>query len=132
METTMKRILIALLLLLGACGGGSTPPPDCTVPSDCPGPDTECGHPICVDGSCQVMLTPAGTPLTPQAQTAGDCRALSCDGAGGTSDAADDSDVPADDGDPCTDDVCVAGAPDRKSTRLNSSHIQKSRMPSSA
>ena len=26
----------------------------------------------------------------------------------------------------------AAGAPDRKSTRLNSSHIQKSRMPSSA
>ena len=26
----------------------------------------------------------------------------------------------------------VRGAPDRKSTRLNSSHIQKSRMPSSA
>ena len=28
--------------------------------------------------------------------------------------------------------TCVADARDRKSTRLNSSHIQKSRMPSSA
>ena len=28
--------------------------------------------------------------------------------------------------------IAVAAGPDRKSTRLNSSHIQKSRMPSSA
>ena len=31
-----------------------------------------------------------------------------------------------------TEEFRVANAPDRKSTRLNSSHIQKSRMPSSA
>ena len=30
------------------------------------------------------------------------------------------------------DDEVLSAAPDRKSTRLNSSHIQKSRMPSSA
>ena len=28
--------------------------------------------------------------------------------------------------------LCIKGKRDRKSTRLNSSHIQKSRMPSSA
>jgi len=80
----------------------------CVVDADC-GTDTECQHHACgTDHTCRVTDTPAGTPLA--SQVAGDCSVVQCDGLGGTLSVGDDTDV-VDDGNVCTDDVCIAGAP---------------------
>jgi hypothetical protein len=44
-------------------------------------------------------------------QTAGDCRTQTCDANGNVSSVSDDTDVPADDGEQCTTERCVAGTP---------------------
>ncbi len=54
-------------------------------------------------------MTPAGTPVA--AQTGGDCLKSVCDGSGAISAVPDDADLPSDDGDDCTDDVCKSGVP---------------------
>ncbi len=81
---------------------------ECFAPSDCPGTDTECQARTCVAGACGTMNQPLGTALA--IQTPGDCQKNVCDGNGGTTVQADDTDLP-DDFDLCTDDVCTAGAP---------------------
>ncbi len=43
-------------------------------------------------------------------QTAGDCKKVTCDGVGTTTNTTDDTDKPVD-SNPCTDDVCTAGVP---------------------
>jgi hypothetical protein len=83
-------------------------PPECVVASDCPGDDTECQTRTCVGGTCGVVFTPAGTPVSEQ--TSGDCQHVVCDGTGGETSVADDTDVP-DDGNECTLDSCANGAP---------------------
>jgi hypothetical protein len=85
----------------GACVG-------CVAPDDCPGTDTECRYRSCTAGTCGMTNAAAGTALA--AQTAGDCQEVQCDGAGGTTSANLDTDLP-DDGNPCTGDVCTAGVP---------------------
>jgi hypothetical protein len=85
----------------GACTG-------CLVAGDCPGVDDECGVRTCTAGVCGRTFTPAGTPLT--TQTAGDCQVVQCNGAGGTTSAANNLDVPVD-GLECTSDLCTAGVP---------------------
>ena len=81
---------------------------ECATPADCPGSDTECATRTCAGGICGLSFQPAGTVVTDQ--ELGDCRDTTCDGAGGFAHAANDADVPVD-GNPCTDDVCVAGTP---------------------
>jgi hypothetical protein len=79
----------------------------CTAASDCPGTDTPCRNRTCsAQGVCGVTLKAAGTKLTDPA--AGDCRGLSCDGAGNSQINNDDTDLPVDNN-PCTTDVCNAG-----------------------
>ena len=85
-------------------GGQGGSPPVCA--DDCDD-DNPCTQDICdPDGKC---LHPAeeDPPLT---QVIGDCQAISCDGTEVAS-AADDTDVPDDDGNPCTSEACDAGAP---------------------
>jgi hypothetical protein len=81
----------------------------CNTPSECPGSDTECQQRTCSAGACGVNDTAAGTPTS--AQTPGDCQKNVCDGAGNVTSVEDDTDVPADDGNPCTGEVCNAGVP---------------------
>ena len=82
----------------------------CTMASQCPGSDDECQTRACASGGmCGFSYATTGTPRTQQ--TAGDCQRNVCDGAGGTSAAIDDADVPADDGNPCTTEVCTQGIP---------------------
>ena len=87
----------------GACVG-------CVLASDCPGSDGDCTYRTCNGNVCGTALRPAGTVIANQQP--GDCQKLECSG---TSDipvgVEDDSDTPADDGNPCTSDVCIAGAP---------------------
>ncbi|HPY19976.1 MAG TPA: hypothetical protein PLM08_19970, partial [Polyangiaceae bacterium] len=88
--------------------GGSGGAGGCTVPSDCPGTDTDCASRTCVGNSCGVEYAAAGT-LTSQ-QVEGDCQSLVCDGSGSTIKVNDDKDIPAQDNE-CAVGSCVAGAP---------------------
>jgi len=89
----------------GACVG-------CVTPADCGGVDTFCRTFTCEDDECGVLNTLAGIVLPPGEQTDGDCVELQCDGAGNIVPVPDDADEPDDDGNDCTDEVCVAGNPD--------------------
>jgi hypothetical protein len=69
-----------------------------------------------VNKLCGVVFTPAGTAVANQ--TAGNCLVAACDGNGNITDQVDNNDLPADDGKPCTDEVCTAGVashPDKTS-----------------
>src|SRR5512132_4496974 len=88
-------------------GGGTGGMAGCVESSECPGMKTECQTPICLAGVCDFHYVMSGA-LVPM-QTAGDCKAVVCDGAGSTKTIEDEQD-PFDDKDPCLDDVCVAGA----------------------
>ncbi|MBW2537409.1 MAG: hypothetical protein JRI55_38335 [Deltaproteobacteria bacterium] len=97
--------------LTGATGGsgaaGSGGSGDCGEPSDCPEPANDCLRPICVDGTCGTSLVGAGVP-TPS-QVPGDCRLQVCDGAGQTTQAVDDTDLP-DAGGACQQGTCTDGS----------------------
>jgi hypothetical protein len=84
----------------GACIG-------CDEPSDCGGTSTFCEAVTCEAQMCGIATTPSGTELPDQ--TSGDCQRLECDGRGNSAAVAEDADVPADDGNDCTEDTCVAG-----------------------
>lgn len=89
---------------MGACIG-------CSVPTDCAGTDTFCRQRTCVANACGFTFTSAGTALPAGSQTAGDCQRLQCDGNGNITSVHDNADAPPDDGNTCTGDTCVSGAP---------------------
>jgi hypothetical protein len=60
-----------------------------------------------IDGACKGTPIPDGPVLT---DPVGDCQLTSC-AAGELETAPDDTDLPADDGSSCTDEVCAAGKP---------------------
>lgn len=80
----------------------------CNTASQCPGQDTACQTRTCTAGMCGVSNTALGTAIA--TQTPGDCQELQCDGNGGIFSADKSSDVPADDGNQCTDETCT-GSP---------------------
>jgi len=88
-----------------------TPPatPGCSLPSDCPPTGSECSTATCAAGQCGISFVSAGTATS--SQTPGDCMQNQCDGAGGTTSVVDNADVPADDGNQCTNEVCTVGVP---------------------
>ncbi|MEA2584451.1 MAG: hypothetical protein QOF33_2536, partial [Thermomicrobiales bacterium] len=93
----------------GAVCDGSGNCVACVVAADCPGQDTECQTQTCIGGACDFTYAIAGTPQI--TQTVGDCKQNVCDGAGGTTYVVDDSDVPGDDGNQCTENTCSGGVP---------------------
>ncbi len=83
----------------------------CNEPEDC-GDATSCQAPTCNgSGVCGVANTSEGTPLPFAMQDDGDCQELRCDGAGAQASYEDEDDVPDDDGNDCTDEVCNGGLP---------------------
>ncbi len=90
----------------------------CSVAADCPGADTQCSTRTCTGGACGVSFTPNGTPTN--GQSPGDCRQNVCDGSGNIVNIADNNDVPADDGNQCTQDICTNGAPAHPVRPVNS------------
>lgn len=80
----------------------------CNTASDC-GTNTECKTFTCSNSQCGISYTATGTAAG--TQTAGNCQKSACDGAGNISNVADATDTPADDGNACTDETCVSGAP---------------------
>ena len=73
---------------------------------------------VCTADACNPALGVSHTPLAvgtrTAAQTAGDCRAQQCDGAGMEVRVIDNSDLPVD-GNQCTNDICIAGTPSNPS-----------------
>lgn len=84
--------------------------PPCTVPTDCPGIESECATRTCTDGVCGVDRHPLGYLVG--VQSAGDCVKLACDGEGNAVPLPDDADTP-NDGNACTDDRCENGVPSK-------------------
>lgn len=82
-------------------GGGNCV--ECLATGDCPGTDGECSWRTCSEGACGTASASPTTEL--EAQTAGDCKVVTC---GGTVD--DDDDEP-NDNNACTADTCVEGTP---------------------
>ena len=74
--------------------------------TDCPGTDTECQKRTCTAGNCGISYTPANTVITDPID--GDCKKVTCDGAGNSNSVDDDTDLPNDDN-PCTTDSCLNG-----------------------
>src|SRR5262249_30238662 len=81
----------------------------CNMPSDCAGTDDECKQRTCVGNMCGVQFTAADTPV--MAQTPNDCLKAVCDGNGSVHNINDNTDLPLDDNNSCTDEVCNAGVP---------------------
>jgi plastocyanin len=83
----------------------------CDKPSDCPSPSEAdpCMVPTCVKGVCGVARAAADSKVADA--TPGDCQATVCDAKGKASSSVDDGDVPADDGNACTEEACNEGAP---------------------
>lgn len=81
----------------------------CLVDGECP--TTVCHVPKCEDGTCAIVPAGAGMPLPDELQTANDCRRLACDAAGGVVSEPDPLDLPADDGNECTEETCAGGSP---------------------
>jgi len=108
------------------CGGGGAMVCDgsghclwCNGAGQC-GTDTFCHFWTCDGGTCNEHNVVEGTALPPAQQANGDCQQLQCNGAGGVMTAADESDVPPDDGNQCTSDICSNGSPQHPSMVLDS------------
>ena len=81
----------------------------CSAAIDC-GASTACVTFTCTSGVCGQNNTTAGTVVGNPVP--GDCHTNQCDGSGNTvPNAIDNTDVPADDGNQCTGETCVAGSP---------------------
>jgi hypothetical protein len=64
---------------------------------------------VCASGACAAQLKPAGTKVSDNGK-GGDCKALVCDGMGGTMEGVDNTDVPVDpDPSDCVYPVCIDG-----------------------
>lgn len=72
----------------------------CTTDLQC------CNGQLCTSGLCSTPVT----CMVP-APVAGDCQTQTCDASGNVVSTPDDTDLPADDGNPCTIEECVAGSP---------------------
>ncbi len=83
----------------------------CNAPADCTTiPDTFCQTPTCTSGACGASFEALGTALPAGDQLAGNCQLAVCNGNGGTTSQADNTDVPVD-LNQCTQNVCSAGVP---------------------
>jgi hypothetical protein len=91
----------------GGSGGSGGAPPECLVPGDCAGEDSECQVRTCDGGVCGVAFEDLGVVVLDQLD--GDCLVAVCDGLGGVTTQPDDLD-PFDDGRACTQNVCNAGS----------------------
>lgn len=80
----------------------------CNSAAEC-GPATPCSSSTCNNHVCGTLFETAGTLVA--AQTIGDCRSNQCNGSGAIVSVANDADLPASDGNDCTQDSCSNGVP---------------------
>jgi len=97
----------------GAICDGNGACVECVSPDDCERlpPDDDCQMRTCEGGACGQMFAAHATATNATLQTQGDCQAVVCDGRGGTTSQAVNSDVPVD-GLECTHDECTGGVPE--------------------
>jgi len=86
-------------------------PVKCTTSDDCPTPSELCHVPLCSSGNCTSAPAPEGTEVPTSAQKTGDCKKVTCGVGGAVTAIADTGDLPADDGNPCTDATCSGPNP---------------------
>jgi hypothetical protein len=114
--------LAALLALaFAACGtnsgtssvvdGGVAESFPCATGNDCSAPTNPCEVALCVAGVCRATAAPAGTRVPDSMQVKGDCKRLACGSGGAIAASSDATDIPADDGDPCTREACEGPNP---------------------
>jgi plastocyanin len=96
----------------GAGGGHSHTP--CEQALDCPAPSGVCLEATCVDSMCGTAPVAVGTVV---ADAANNCRSAVCDGEGGVVEQADTTDVPVDDGNACTVEICEGTTPSTSSAQ---------------
>lgn len=94
----------------GVCSAAKTCV-QCNQASDCNDDfNLACAAPTCVANACVPNYLAANQPATQQ--TPNDCKIVLCNGSGTPLPPSNDNgDLPLDDGNPCTDEVCSAGAP---------------------
>lgn len=109
--------MVAHAAAVGACAvrlpagdGGEELGIPCTGAMECPQPDNACLLAYCMEQQCVHVPAPEGQ-LPEQEQTAGDCQLLYCDGNGEVAEYPARHDVPADDDNPCTEEVCDGTQP---------------------
>ncbi len=90
--------------------GGPSGAITCKTALDCPPPAGTCMRAVCSEDRCGAAPAPAG-PLGIAAQLPGDCRVVVCDANGTPSEVGDPTDLPADDGNACTTEVCKGLTP---------------------
>ena len=83
----------------------------CETEFECPRAPHACIISTCLEGRCLMVEAAVNTMVPETEQVKGDCRISVCDGRGERTGLVDDNDWPADDGNPCTDEVCDEGAP---------------------
>jgi plastocyanin len=99
------------------CNGGGLCV-QCLVASTCTGVDTDCKARTCTAGACGFANAAAGTVTS--TQTTGDCKENQCDGAGNSAPITKNADLPVDDGNQCTGEICTAGVPSHPPTASGS------------
>ncbi len=87
----------------GQCAG-------CMNATECPAPP-DCQTVSCVATVCTLGPAPKGTPSVKVINSPNDCKKPVCDGTSGVEFADDNTDLPIADTNPCTDPVCIMGAP---------------------
>ena len=87
------------------CTAGRCQPRKCKSDTEC-GVSSQCVTHTCESGTCKADFKTG--PLPADQQTPNDCQKRTCDGRGNLETVADPTDVPLDDGNPCTDEVCDA------------------------
>jgi len=121
--TASWRTLASLTLLgagalwaLGACkvkipsSQGEATGLECETSETCPYPESPCLLAMCLDGECVHVPAPQGN-LPEDEQERGDCKQRYCDGHGNISSFPARIDLPADDGNPCTEAMCDVDLP---------------------
>jgi hypothetical protein len=90
----------------GTAGSGGTIEQGdaCETSAECAALDDPCLSPVCLSGKCDSASRPAGSAVPDD--TDGDCERLLCAADGELTSEPDGSDVPAEDGDPCTIATC--------------------------
>lgn len=92
----------------------------CKQDTDCSGSSTPCRTIRCEEGRCRQELARPG--ISPeQVQKSGDCQRLLCGVGGELITREDPADIPVDDGNPCTRELCSGGVPGRLPMAVGSS-----------
>jgi len=115
----LPTLALVALVVLGSCklkvpdnaAGSDESLIPCETAETCPLPDKPCLAAHCMQGSCVFTPAPPQSQLPSDEQLKGDCKQLYCDGDGDVISYPARFDLPADDGNPCTEAACDLQSP---------------------